>query len=163
MSERDDIAKSFHNIYLVTAKVFGWPVRPEVDVPFERFSKDAQELDYALADFHLAKIARLREENESLRRSYNGAVAEVATLLSGAGVMETEGDVIREARALLEEKERFYMMYDYSQRELGKIESRLAQARELLAPHTDHRGCGDHEDRHCEAIDKALHALEEPK
>lgn len=54
-------AEKFHEIYLATAKRLGWVVRPECDVPFDKLSKDAQELDYALARYTESQI--LEAEN----------------------------------------------------------------------------------------------------
>lgn len=116
MSERDDIAKAFHNIYLIMAKALGWLVR----------SKDAQELDYALADFHLAEIARLREENERLdhlagerKQLWRQKCTEAAALESRLAQAHDE------IRKLAE----VHMFCDGL---IGEQKDRLAQVREIL-------------------------------
>ncbi len=53
---RDQLAAAAHDAYLQTARQMGWPIRPEVNVPFDQLSQDAKTLDYAFADLILEKL-----------------------------------------------------------------------------------------------------------
>ncbi len=56
LGTRDQLAAAAHDAYLQTARRLGWPIRPEVNVPFDQLSQDAKTLDYAFADLILAKL-----------------------------------------------------------------------------------------------------------
>jgi hypothetical protein len=64
--ERIGIASDVHEIYLRTAKARGWPVKPEVDVPFAELSEDAQALDLAFADYLLDALTEARAEKDRI-------------------------------------------------------------------------------------------------
>jgi hypothetical protein len=62
---RERIAAELHDLYLATARRFGWPLRVAVDCAYEKLSEPAKELDRAFADWHLAALVaseqRVRE------------------------------------------------------------------------------------------------------
>lgn len=49
------IAAEVHQIYLETAKNLGWPIRPEVDVPYDQLDDNAKSLDVVIAKYCIAK------------------------------------------------------------------------------------------------------------
>ncbi len=56
---RDHAAAEIHALYIQQAKLYGWKV---VDGPLASLPKDLQAMHYALADFMMAEIEKVKQE-----------------------------------------------------------------------------------------------------
>jgi hypothetical protein len=70
---RERIAAELHDLYLATARRFGWPLRVSVDCAYDKLSEPAKELDRAFADWHLAALAASEQRAENWRNDFQEA------------------------------------------------------------------------------------------
>lgn len=87
----EELAPVMHEAYLECARRVGWPIRPEIDVPFEHMSENAKELDRAIGAAVLAALARERGE------AIDTAGEMLGKLLDENTALRERGDRLKEA------------------------------------------------------------------